>query len=72
VDFNIKATDITFLNKVPVYIFKKTVFLDDERNTKVSFDGIIKNNRIYWDTPTFKVMVVLLMFAYILLELEAR
>jgi hypothetical protein len=62
-----------FPQQGPVVYIQKNVFSwDDGKEYKVSFDGIIKNNRIYWDTPTFKGYGWVASPNIFLLELERK
>lgn len=55
-----------------VYIQKNQFEWDDGKLFNIAFDGIIKDNRIYWDTETFKGYGWVASPNIFLLELERK
>ncbi|MBU3002616.1 hypothetical protein [Paraglaciecola arctica] len=55
-----------------VYTQRNQFSWDDGRVFKVAFDGIIQNNKIYWDTETFKGYGWVASPSIFLLELERK
>lgn len=72
-DFHHSKVECFFPQNGPVVYVQRNHFnWEDGRNLKVEFEGIIKHERIYWDTDTFKGYGWVASPNIFLLELERK
>lgn len=72
-DFHQSQVECVFPETGPiVYVQRNKFSWDDGRVFNVAFDGIIQNNKIYWDTDTFKGYGWVASPNIFLLELERK